>query len=143
MGERIGASIQFGGKLPKQHVQELVDLLNAEGLTPDFDETGDVTAEDDLSQNFGDWEVNYGNLDDLEAFGQEHGLHYKHWYDSGPEWSACTELYDPATNTMIELVDAGGLPAMNLGEIKRLGSIEAIEAYFAKFSEPLPPLEIV
>jgi hypothetical protein len=142
MGERIGASIQFGGKLSQAKVQDLIDLLTSEGLGEDMND-GPEPNHNNLGEPFGDWEVNYGNLDDLTAFGIENGLYYKYWYDTGPEWSAQTELYFPETETTAALLWSEGGLSMTEQQIVNLGSIDAVVAYFAQFKAPLPPLEIV
>lgn len=139
MGEYIGASIQFGGKLKAEHVDELIDLLNDKGLTVDFDES---TGPDrtNLGENFGDWQINYGNLDELQAFGREHGLHYRYWFDDGPEWTEATERYFPDTGEQLEIV---GDDSIRLSQVKELGSYAAIINHFEKVKADLPTLEII
>jgi hypothetical protein len=142
MGEYIGASIRFGGKLRKEHVAELVDLLNAMGLTPDFDGSDDVTVGDDLSQNFGNWEINYGLLDELQDFGIKHGLDYIYWHDSGSDWSATSTRYVAATENPISVFEIDHSPAFTIREIKELGQNEILRRA-SLIERPLPPLEIV
>lgn len=83
MGEWIGASIRFGGTIGADLVPELVDLIKAHGLSVDFE--GDDPMHTNLHETFGDWQINYGCLDALEAFAVRHGLDYEHWFDRGPD----------------------------------------------------------
>lgn len=140
MGERIGASIQFGGKLPRSKVEELMDLLNAEGLKADWN---DDPAPHNLGCDFGDGEVNYGNLDELKQFAAENSLSYEYWCDSGSEWMAQTEVYLAETGTSFDFIGGNGEQLFLSGEfIRTLGSYEAVLNYFDR-SKELPPFEIV
>ena len=88
MGERIAASIRFSGVLPRDQAPRLVKAINDYGLRVDFD--GEQATVDNLDQEFGDWEVNYGNLDEITEIATELGLEWEHWFDSGPEWMEAT-----------------------------------------------------
>lgn len=140
MGEYVNASIRFGGKLPAEKAPELLELLHEKGLDPDWGHSGPVELED-LRSNafFASNDVNYGNLDELQAFGEENGLWYVYECDSGPEWDAQTEVYDPTTGKTRDFVGNQQV-AITLGTVKELGSYEAVLAYFAT---DLPPFEIV
>lgn len=138
MGEWIGASIRFGGKIGADLVPELVDLIKAHGLSVDFE--GDDPDPANLHETFGDWQINYGCLDELEAFAARHGLDYEYWFDRGPDWSAATVRY--VGGERVELADGGGGPCLTEGELRELGYDGAM-ARFAQFKSPLPPLEIV
>ena len=138
MGEWIGASICFSGRIGEELVPKLIGLIKEHGLKVDFD--GDDPDRTNLHENFGDWQINYGCLDELEAFGVEHSLDYVHWFDRGPEWSSTTVRY--VGGERLELIDGGGSPAITEAELTALGFEEALNR-FALFKIPLPPLEII
>lgn len=140
MGERIPASIQFGGKISRADAEELVNLVNAEGLDPAWGDSGDVTVAN-LGECLASNEVNYGNLDDLEIFATEHGLAYVQWFDAGCDWTQGGTKRDleGRVETYMGTVDE---PLYSAPEIMKHG-VEVIleEADWLKM--PLPPLEIV
>jgi hypothetical protein len=140
MGEYVNASIRFGGKLPAEHADELLELINEKHLGPDWDPVGEVTREHLLETAFyGDSRVNYGNLEELEAFCQKHGLWYEYECGSGPEWDGYTTVYNPVTGESHEFVGEQ-TKAITLDQVKQLGSYEAVLAYF---DNTIPPFEIV
>jgi hypothetical protein len=142
MGEYIPASIQFGGKISKQNAEEVIEILRGHSLhTWDDGEEADPTLEN-LGREFGNSQINYGNLDSLTDFAIEHGLSYRYWYDAGCEWPAATEVYFAGTEEMFGA--NGSVGHLSLGEeaIRRLGSYDAVLAHFEQINRDLPPLEI-
>ena len=133
MGERIPASIQFGGKLKAEFVPELIELLNEQGLLADDDEP----CVNNLGKEFSDNEVNYGNLDSLISFAIKHNLAYVHWFDSGAEWMSATDKRD-LSGRNAELVGSR-YQGFYLSEQQ----IDQGKELLAWMREPLPPLEIV
>lgn len=140
MGEYVNASIKFGGKLPAEHTFELCDLLNAERLDPDWGEWAEVDPDDLLTNDFfGNSEVNYGNLDEVRTFAEEHDLYYLYECGAGSDWDAEAVFYDPTTKTYHQFVGEQD-KAITLEQVKELGSYEAVVAYF---DTTMPPFEIV
>jgi hypothetical protein len=140
MAECINASIRLGGKLPAEHADELLELINEKRLGPDWGQGSEVTREDLLKHNFfGNSEVNYGNLEEIEAFCREHDLSYEYECGAGSEWDAYTTIYDARTGESREFVGEQ-TKAIDLETVKELGSYEAVLAYF---DTTLPPFEIV
>lgn len=140
MGERIAATIKFGGKLKAEFVPELIARIKGEGLTVDSDESTDPD-ETNLGETFGDYEVNYGNLDDLLTFAQLHNLAYVQWFDNGYEWNQ--GVYKRDLTGRCE--DAEGTPCNPLFSaeyIKQLG-IEKLNELVEWFATPIGPLEII
>lgn len=139
MGERIGSSIRFGGKLTQEKANELIELIKAECLTVDFDEsTGpDLT---NLGETFGDWEVNYGNLDALTNFAAENGLAYEHWFDSGPDWNQGFYKRD-LTGRWEDAEGTPDNPLFSAKQIKQIG-FEKLDELVEWFAAPIGPLEI-
>lgn len=140
MGERIGASIRFGGNITREQAERLVELVNEYGLSPDFDESGEIGVED-LGSILGDWQVNYGNLDGITSYCVAQGIAYHHWFDYGPEWAAGGERHlDGEVNPFID--GGNGAAAVTLAEIKRDGT-EATIARLEWFEKELPQLIVV
>jgi hypothetical protein len=132
VGEYINASIKFGGKLPAEKAPELVELLNEKGLDPDWGHSGDVELEDLRTNDFfASNDVNYGNLDELRSFAEEHGLWYEYECEAGPDWDGETVVYDPTTGKTRDYV-GNQQTAITLGTVKKLGSYKAVLAYFDK-----------
>ena len=107
MGEWIGASIRFGGKIVAELVPELVDLIKAHGLSVDFE--GDDPGPTNLHETFGDWQINYGCLDEFEAFAVRHGLDYEYWFDRGPDWDVLRDRVERNFAEFIARVPAAAL----------------------------------
>lgn len=140
MGERIPASIRFGGKITKAAAEELVKLVNDEGLDPDWGDRGAITVED-LTEELGSNEVNYGNLDELICFANNHNLAYVSWFDQGGDWSEGFEKND-GQGRCDGLTGKPHDVLFNASTIRRLG-IEKILEIADWAAKPLPPLEIV
>lgn len=144
MGERCAAYIQFGGRISKAKADELVELINDNwGVYGDGTEAT-LESLTDGDTAFGDYECNFGNLDDLKDFAVENGLHYYYWCDRGSEWDQQIEIRDAETGEIHSCTDSESGPALTKKEIERLGSIQAIMTHFELFDpKTFPKLEIV
>jgi hypothetical protein len=141
MGEWIGASIQFGGRLKEEKVDELIELLQDKRLLADW---CDQPERGNLHLTFASGDVNYGNLDELEDFGAENGLFYRYWHDSGPEWASATYVYTPHDRQRRHAMgDANSELSLNETQIRELGTYAAVLEYFSTLKADLPDLEIV
>lgn len=140
MGEYIYAGIKFGGKLKREYADELLELVNDKGLTPDM--CGGEATIDDLNEQLASDSVNYGLLDELEAFGERHGLDYEYSYGSGPDWDSGVVRYYGQTGMRFETTGESG-PSLNREAIEELGSYEAVIAYFNMAAAEVPPLELI
>ena len=101
-----------------------------------------IHAEGTFGETFGDWQVNYGNLEELENFGAEHKLYYRGWFDGGGDWAAATYIYNPETTQRDEAMGDYD-PSITLSTLKTMGSMGEALRYLERFSAPLPPLVIV
>jgi hypothetical protein len=143
MGERCAAYIRFGGRISRDKADELIELLNDQGYGV-YGDGSEADRENLRTENFGDYEINYGNLDELKEFATANGLHYLYWSDRGSEWDQSIEIYDPEAGTTEDIMDSENGPVLRRKEIEKLGSMEAILRHFDKFDEKnLPTLEIV
>jgi hypothetical protein len=121
-------------------VPELIELLNGNDLKVDFD--GEEPSETNLNNTFGDWQVNYGNLDELVNFGIENGLSYRYWCADGPEWDAQINIRRADLDQTFELIGSQeeALPIRTLLEFKTGAELFN---YVKLSQEPIPDLEIV
>lgn len=80
MGEYVPTTIRFAGRITKAQANDLIVLLAEHSLTT---EDGNANEPDlfNLDETFGNSEINYGNLDDIEQFCRAVGVAYEHWVD--------------------------------------------------------------
>lgn len=113
MGDRCDVWIKFGGKISRQAAEALIEVLNDEyytvfGSNPDG---GEKVEMGDLDEEFSAEEVNYANIDEIDAVCREHGIHYDMQHGAGGGYSAgCIRFLNgrkeetPATNELEPLV---------------------------------------
>lgn len=150
MGEYISTNIRLAGKLKREHVAELADLLNDKGLSFEY-HGGKVDPQDIIDGNcdepgaFYANEVNYGNLDELRAFANEHGLDWEHWIDQcAGECEDITRCVAGVERNSIAANEAPVIPLEDLRKTDNLASGLGILLEQAKWwCEPLGKFEIV
>lgn len=143
MANRVSVSIRLGGVLPGILRDELVRIIDSEGLSTDWE--GEPFSIDDIRSNgpvtLLAHEVAGGSLDALEAFCIRHCLPFARTCDAYPgEWDAERLVFDGLSEPISYLITSTGHIAMTIGEIRSLGSIEAIEASVAHADMVIPPL---
>lgn len=142
MGEYISAHIAFGGTLTRDQADQLVEALNAEGLGPDMD-GGNTTIEELATPGlvFGSYEVNYGNIEEPIELALRFGLDYNYWYDSGPDWNACT-TFSRGGETIEYYVGTGGEVLIPIRDIEQHGVAKILNDH-ARVTTPLTGIRIV
>ena len=160
MADRVSATITIGGISLPSLVDALVETINAEGLSLEWD-GGAITPADlaigkpmTLYAN----EVAWGAFNMLEDFCRKHGLAYRRWYGSySGSWGSGRSVYRGANTTTCRDVDTSSCRPVvteyatsdddevmiDAEAAQRLGSYEAILAYFAEADFEVPPLTIV
>lgn len=152
MADRVSASITIGGKIRAELVEALVDAINEEGLSFEYD-GGPITA-DEIA--FGEplelfaTQVAWGAFDTLEDFCRAHDLPYSRWYEAcAGAWGSGRSIYRGDANTstclLVDEYDASehGHILIDAATARTLGSYEAIIAYFATADFAVPSIEII
>ena len=145
MSDRVSVTIRIGGRLPRELLVQLVDAIDAEGLTDPLGDIFDPSAIDgaqplELTAN----EVAWGRLDILEAFCLDHALPFERWCASYPGgWEAERLVFDGASETRSYTATDNDLIVVTEADLRSFASIEAVRCYVASASIPLAPLTLV
>jgi hypothetical protein len=141
MGEYLGTTVSFGGKLKRSDMERLEAVMLEGGDTLQ-------DAHDDQRSCTIAGESLYGEAEPLCQFLVELGLSYRRTSDAKYEWDGDGTFYNAATDEFIEfLCSQDGEPAIPLSALRQrhaagatlLDIINELEAPMAQ----LPPLEIV
>jgi hypothetical protein len=133
MADRTSVTISIGGTLPCSHFPALLEAIALEHLWSDWD--AGSFAESDFTPGaplrLVGHDVRHGELDTLEAFCRETGLSYIRWAGGCVgAFSAERVVFTGSGEPRSYGVDEEDDLIMTLEAIRRLGSIEAIEAHF-------------
>lgn len=157
MGDRTWTGIQFSGIITEDVGHELLGLLDdqCEGCQdgPEL-VAGHAEVKFTLDHlrvphnQFYDGECNYGTMEAIEAFCQEHNISYFKTWQAGGEYGPGMEIYHAIVDQTVQCPDIDGEPVIGLKElidaydegkiddkIKFLRSFKDWEANF-------PPIEI-
>ena len=146
MADRVSVSIAIGGDLPTTLRDRLVDLVNDEGLSVEYDgpafDAGQFVEGEPLVL-YAD-QVAWGRLDALEAFCLAHGLPFARWSGScsgsfGPERAVFTGSGDVRFFAADEEEEA----VISRRTAEKLGSYAAILAHFDAADFVVPPLRLI
>ena len=145
MADRASASIQIGGVLHIRLVPELVAAAQLDGGSLGWDEE---PLDETMITSGETLEVcatglAWGRFEHLEQFCITHELAFRLDAGScngafGPERA----LYDGKGNARLFDVSEGGHVVVTLDKVRALGSLAAIEAWFADAETPTPSLVI-
>ncbi len=146
MADRVSLSIRLGGDLPAALRGELLACIQNEGLARDYDADA-FTADDipsDAPLSLYAHEVAWGRVDLLEGFCASHGLSYVRWSGGcaapfGPERA----VFNGAGEVRLFAADEDDRLVIDIDRVKRLGSYEAIMAYFAAGDMSVLPLRFL
>lgn len=143
MADRVYASIRIGGPLAASDFIELARLVASEGLS--LEQTDEPFEPDHrvLGEPLRLYahEVAWGCFVDLEAWCVAKGLSFSRWSEGYPsQWSAERVVFTGAGDPRSYLTDEDDRVVIERGTVERLGSVEAIRAYFEAADVPVPPL---
>ena len=153
MADRVTAQITIGGTIAADAVPALIEAIQAEGLSTEYD--GEPFAPDQLvngeALTLCAREVAWGIFRDLELFCRNHRLAYSRWFGAcSGAWGAGRSIYRGTQETRegeegVDDYDASDDDQTLLGEqlARQLGSYEAIVTHFERANFTVPPLEIV
>ena len=155
MANRAGATITIGGPVPADRLEDLLQMIEAEGLGSDWDEP--FSSRQELlsyleaaaeGAAFYAREVADGEFDALQAFCVEVGLTYVLTSDGySCEWGPSRRIRRPGDagdGVTCSLNMDGGYACVSADDIRylELADLEAVLAFLARFNDPrVPPLE--
>lgn len=133
MSDRVCASIEIGGTLPRSALEALVDVILGEGVGYEYGsclETKQqvldyIESRNDLTLFLCANEVPWGEFTELQQFCERHQMHYKLCYDGYfDSWSAGVKIYNPLTGDKTWTADANHRPVFTALELTQFASIK-------------------
>ncbi|EXS69403.1 hypothetical protein [Sphingobium sp. Ant17] len=143
MANRVPASIRLGGTLSATAYDELADIILAERLSVEWDGEPFDPSHRTPGQplNLYAHGVVGGQFEDLEARCIELNLPFIRSCDGYPgEWNPERVVFTGEGGPASYPADEGGYVVLNRGTAEKLGSLEAIIAWFDAADFRLPPL---
>lgn len=143
MAERVSASITIGGRVTADEFAELTHLIGAEGVTiewdgDDFEPSQRVT---DQPLRLCAHEVAWGRFEELEAWCVLKGVPFARWSGGYPsQWGSHRAVFTGTGVPKSYLVDEEDYTLIGRDMVKKLGTFEAVIAYFNDADMPIPPL---
>ncbi len=146
MVDRVSLSITIGGDLAAALRDDLVACIQSEGLALDYDGE-DFSAEDfpaDGSLCLYAHEVAYGRADELEGFCVAQGLPFVRWSGgSAAQFGPERAVFTGTGEVRLFAADEDDMVVIDLHRAERLGSYDAILAYFTAGDPAVPPLRFL
>ncbi|PTD16817.1 hypothetical protein [Sphingomonas fennica] len=145
MADRVSASITIGGNLPANLLLDLARVINAEGLSTDWDGSDFTITElpDRQPLTLMAHEVAWGRFEGLEAFCIENGLPFTRWSGAYPgQWGAERTVFTGSGEPQCYAADEDDYVLMGRCTAERLGSFAAIVAHFDAADFAVPPFVI-
>jgi len=146
MADRASASIMIGGTIRRSHIPGLIEAIASDGGRADWEgEPLDSSSlhEDSALEAFA-YELPGGTFESTEEFCEEHGIAYVR--NSG----SCGGVFGPER---VIFTGAGAAVQFDMTEndeivlarsmIRELGTMEAVEAWFAQAEFVPPPFAIL
>ena len=145
MSDRVTASISIGGVVPAAQREELIAIIELEGLCLDWE--GTDFAPDRIEHgkplDLMAYEVPWGRFEQLEQFCVNHGLAYQRNSGACPgSFGAERIVFDGSNGPFNYDTNDDDVVMVTQETITRLGSLRAIRAYFKQAEIVIPPLEI-
>lgn len=145
MADRVSASIVIGGDLTVDDFAELTQILADEGLSTEWDGEPFEPEHRTLGEPLRLYahEVAWGRFETLEPWCYEHGIAFARWAGGyGSEWGAERIVFAGSGDPVTYAADEADCIIINRSEAERLGSIEAILAWFDAADAPIPALRV-
>lgn len=145
MADRVSASIVIGGTLTASAYAEIAEIIADEGLSIEWDgaqfEPDHRTFGEPLSLYA--HEVAWGRFEELEAWCVENKLAFSRWSGGyGSQWGPERVVFTGQGEPMSCATDEDDYIVIGRGTVEKLGSIEAILAYFDAANVAIPPLVV-
>lgn len=143
MADRVSASITIGGTLSQSLLPDLTALVEAEGLSTEWDGEPFTLAmfREGAPLELMAHEVAWGRFERLESWCVEHGLPFARWSGGySGQWGAERTVFTGAGEARSYAADEDDYLLIGRCTVERLGSYDAILAHFAAGDFAVPPL---
>lgn len=145
MADRVSASIVIGGLLSASAYSELVTLIGNEGLSTEWDGEAFEPHHRVLGAALSLFahEVPGGQFEELEAWCTARNVPFARWSGGySGQWDPERVLFDGRGPLRYYAVSEDDVVMIDQDAIERLGSFDAILAYFAAADFSVPPLVV-
>lgn len=146
MADYASATIRIGGAIPRTDVLGFIAVIEQADVWTDWEEIK-FTPDDLVSGMVLDLcahNVRWGIFREIESFCRDHGLPYARWTGGClGSWGPQRSVFDGASEARTFAATDDDEIVISLPDIRRLGSIEAIEDYFGTAEFVIPSLRIV
>lgn len=146
MADRVSASIQIGGALTAVAFTELAIAIANEGLSTEWDGEPFQPEHRSIGEHLHLYahEVAWGRFEALETWCVEQKLPFARWSGGyGGQWGAERVVFTGEGEPTSYAADEDDQVVVYRDTIERLGSVEAILAFFDAADTPVPPLVVV
>ncbi len=142
MADRVSVAIRIGGRLTRALFGELEAAITSDDAATDWEGTPfsieDLPIDAPLALMAN--EVAWGRFDEIEAFCHQNDLMFARWAGGcsgsfGPE----RVVFDGKSERTFAVTDDDEV-MISRDDVRRLGTIEAIEVHFADADFAVPPL---
>ena len=146
MADRVSVSITIGGKLPANHLDELIALANDKNLSVDWD--GEPFTRHDLPSGsplvLRGNEIADGKVDEIEDFCCENDLPFWRWSGgAAASFPAEIVLWKGVGERRAFTADERGQVILTADEASEIASIDDLRTHFDTGAYEPPPFEIV
>ena len=145
MADRVSASIEIGGTLTSTTYLELAQIIADEGLSIEWDGEPFAPAHRTAGEPLQLYahEVPWGRFEALEAWCVAHALPFARWAGGyGREWTAERVVFTGNGEPTSYTADENDRIMIERHTVERLGSVEAITAYFDAADASVPALVV-
>ncbi|NYF33621.1 hypothetical protein [Sphingopyxis sp. JAI108] len=143
MADRVPAFIAIGGRLDAALFSELVETVQAEGLSLDWGGEPFEPEHRQIAEPLTLYAENvaWGRFDALEPFCVAHGLPFVRWAGGCPgQWSPERIVYRGSGEPASYMVDESDRVVIDRYHVEQIGSVDALLSYFEGAGFDVPPL---
>ncbi len=138
MGMHFLGEITIGGPIPKEHLPELLKLLDHAGVLPDGNDLRKYLDKGHLF--FHDAEASYGCFRTLEDFLQAHDIEFDRWSDGTYEYAPEMVTFRKGSEPRTWPTDRDGQRVVRASEVEKLLRQRGIKEARRKFRKLLGPV---
>ena len=145
MADRVSASISIGGSLDRDKLLDLAAIVNAEGLSTDWDGEDFTLSQlpNDAVLTLMAHEVAWGRFEALEEFCVAEELPFARWCGCyAGQWGAERVVFVGDGEPASYVADEEDRVLLDQPTVDRLATIEAIRDHFAAADFAVPPFRV-